>query len=234
MKSDSIPATLCALCCLCALPLSASARTLAAIYFRGPGNAPAKIYANSSGATLVLPLPKMNLSDRTTIPEGDLVLRLTLEPPAKDQSIPAGAPSVTIPAAWTDVILLFAHNPKDAAFPFVATALDVSLTKFKPGEMLVFNRTNTTIGGKLGTRSMRVGPGLSVKVDPPADTTGDYPVAIGYLPAGEQDARPLAYTTWRHETEVRQLLFILPDVTRGVPRVWSVPLRLQEPQTPNP
>ncbi|NQX00787.1 hypothetical protein HQ447_09005 [bacterium] len=217
-----------------ALSLSASARSLTAIYFRGPENAPKQVYLNSPAGSFALPLPRTNLGGFIKIPAGDLTLQVTLEAPGKDHPLPANAPTVSVPAAWTDVILLFAHNPKDPVFPFVVSALNTSLSNFKPGEMLFFNRTDTTIGGKIGDRTLKVAPGQSAKIESPVTAEGDYPVSIGYVPAGAEKAKPLALTSWRHEAAVRQLFFILPETDRGIPRIWSVSVPSQVAETPQP
>ena len=207
---------------LLGLAASASSRTVSAIYFRAPQGAPEKVHVYLPEKPLVLDLPKMNLSDPVSLPGEDLVLRISARPLAKDQPVPEGTPSVSVPAAWSEVILLFAPNPKDTVNPFTVTALNASLDKFKPGEMLLFNRSNATVGGKLGNRSLKVGPGLSEKIEPPVSEDGDYPVVLGYALAGEKEAKPLANTTWRHQSDRRRILFVIPDQERGVPAIWSV------------
>lgn len=210
------------------VPGPAAARTVAAIYFQAPAGAPEKVYINDTSGSVALALPRMNLADPVKLAAGDLACRITLTPVTKDQPLPRAAPAVAIPAAWTEVILLFAHNPQDPAFPFTVTAMNASLSNFKPGEMLVFNRTRSSIGGKLGDRTLRVDPGQTVKLEAPASKNGDYPVSIGFRAPGEPAVRPLTQTTWRFEAAMRQLLFILPDLERGVPRIWSVNVRPPE------
>ena len=211
--------------CLSVVAGNVSARSISAIYFQAPQGAPEKVFLHGEAVSIMLPVPQMNLVDPVKLPPGELTLRVTTEPTTKERPISPNAPSVKIPAAWTDVILLFASNPKNQAFPFSVEAMNVSTSEFKPGELMVFNRSNATVGGKVGDRTMKVGSGRTVKVESPSGKEGDYRALIGYQAANDTRARTLCDTTWRHEATMRHLLFILPDPDRGVPRIWSVGVR---------
>ncbi|MEO8617047.1 MAG: hypothetical protein ABI600_18045 [Luteolibacter sp.] len=232
MKSKKLHLLLLTLFGSACLLATASARTLSAVYFRPPAGAPEKVQATHSKGTIEVLLPRMNLSIPVKIPAGDLVLRITLEPVPTGAEIPAGAPTITIPAAWTDVILLFSVNPKDPAFPFSVTPLNASAASFKPGEIIVFNRTDATIGAKLGDEGFKLTAGATTKVNLSKAPEGDYPMHFGYIPAGETEARPLANSTYRNQPTLRQILFILPEPTRQVPRIWSVAVHPPQPEEP--
>jgi hypothetical protein len=88
--------------------------------------------------------------------------------------------------------------------------------------MIFFNRTTFAVGGKLGAKSIWVKPGTTVKIADPIANDGDYPVKLAYSVNNDPEILPLADTVWRHRSKKRQLFFILPDVERGGPRVWSV------------
>lgn len=213
------------------LGTSEGARTIRAIYFQRPANAPDKVYLYSGEKSIELELPGMNLSPRQKIPKGDLQLRCLLSPLLEGQPLPENAPVVRVPEGWSEVILLCVPNPDKSGFPVRFFPLNASLSKFGPGELLCFNRTKATLGGQIGIRKLRVAPGKSVLLGAPSRELGDYRVMIDYLPPGGKRALPLMRTTWRHEPTVRHLLFVVDDPVRKVPRIWSVPDRIP-PQEP--
>ncbi len=207
--------------------MPASARPVSAIFFQAPADAPSEVFLHHGTGTVTLPLPRMNLGQSIKLPAGDLVLYFTPKPVGKLEVVPPEAPTASIPAAWSEVILLFSYSPQTPEFPFKVTPLNASMGEFRPGEMLIFNRSKSTVGGILGGQRVRINPGASTKVPPPVANDSDYPVRLAYSPANCSETLPLADTTWRHESAIRQLLFIVPDASRGVPRVWSVPAPMQ-------
>lgn len=198
------------------------ARMVSAIFFQAPDDYPEQIYMHAGDKSIPLQLPRMNLGQWIKFPAGDLVLRFTKEPVDPALGIPAEAPAVKVSAEWSEVILLFAPSPQNLNFPFTVTALPASMSQFKPGEMMFFNRSKFGVGGKLGAKSIWVKPGTTAKIADPIGNDGDYSVKLAYSANNDPKTLPLADTTWRYGSEERMLLFILPDVERGVPRVWSV------------
>jgi hypothetical protein len=198
------------------------ARMVSAIFFQAPDDYPEQVYMHAGDESIPLSLPRMNLGQWIKFPAGDLVLWFTKESVDPALAIPAEAPSVNVPAQWSEVILLFSVSSKSKEFPFTVTALPSGMSQFKPGEMIFFNRTTSTIGGNLGEKSVRIESGTTIKITSPVSKDGDYSVKLAYSPENRTDVLPLADTTWRYNTTARQMLFILPDVARGVPRIWSV------------
>lgn len=211
---------------------SEGARTIRAIYFQRPADAPEKVHLYHEKGSIELELPGMNLSSRQEIPKGDLLMRCTLTPVVEGRSLPDNAPVVRVPEGWSDVIVLCARNPDKTGFPVLFFPLNASVSKFAPGELLCFNRTQSTLGGRVGIRKLRAAPGKSVLLGAPARGLGDYRVEIDYLPPGGKRALPLMRSTWRHEPAVRHILFVVDDPVRKVPRIWSIPDRIPPPPDP--
>lgn len=214
-----------------ALSLASAERTVSAVFFDAPPNAPKKMFAHIGKESFEIALPSMNLSDRIEIPSGEVVMQMTHSPVPEGTVIPPTAPSVRIPEDWADVVLLVAANPQSQGdFPIKILPVNASPGVFKPGQLLFFNLTKAQLAGKLGSSTLRVKAGSSVVVDPPAKADEDYPVEIDYLPPNSTEPLPLSRTVWRNEVQMRHLMFILDDKDRMVPRIWSVPLRPTPPK----
>jgi hypothetical protein len=216
-----IPLTVCCLLLAAALPASA-ARKLRAIFIQpGPG-APEKALLHDGKSSFEVELPQRNFSPEVDMPEGDLELACLTGSPAAGEALPAGAPRVKIPKEWKRGLLLFFPDPANRLFPARIVAVNASQADFKMGQSLVFNVSKATIRGKFGNEVITVAPGGKAIIKPPVDKQGDYLVAIDSAMPGDKEATPICRTTWRHEPEARQILFVTPEPGRDIPRVWGI------------
>lgn len=216
-----IPLTVCCVLLAAALPASA-ARKLRAIFVQpGPG-APEKALLYDGKNQIEIELPQRNFSPEVNAPDGDLVLACLTGTPASGQPVPSGAPQVKIPKEWKRCLLLFFPDPGNRLFPARVIALNASEADFKMGHSLMFNVSKATVRGKFGKEVVTVAPGGKAIVKPPVDKQGDYLVEIDSAMPGDKEATPICRTTWRHEPEARQILFVTPEPGRDVPRVWGI------------
>lgn len=202
-------------------------RSARAVFFKRPAEFAESVVLVHDGGSIPISLPAMNLSEPVVLPVDQLVLAVLPQPPAPGKPIPPGAPLVKIPAGWSQVLLLFFHDPTNKVFPVRVLPFDGSTGSFKPGEMLCLNLSNAVVGGTLGEAKFRISPGKTAVLKPSIHVEGDYPVAVDCLLKGETIPRPLCRTTWRHDQKSRQILFIINAEDRPVPRIWSVTESLQ-------
>lgn len=203
------------------LPASA-ARKVRAVFIQ-PGQAvPEKALLHDGKNGIEIELPQRNFSPEVNAPEGDLEFACLKGAPAAGQPLPAGAPRVKIPKEWKRCLLLFFPDPKNPVFPARIIAVNASDADFKPGESLLFNVSPATVRGKFGDKVVKASPGEKVVIPPPIDRKGDFLVAIDSAMPGDKEATPICRTTWRHEPDARQILFVTPEPGRTIPRVWGI------------
>jgi len=212
------------------VPTMAQERSVRAVFFKRPPEMPETAVLYHPATSIEVKLPPMNLSDPVTIPAGDQVFAILPQAPQAGEPIPPGAPQIKVPAAWQRVILLFFPDPGNKVFPVRVLPVDASLDKFKPGDLLFYNLSTAEVGGTLGEAKFRIASGKSAIVKPSRTDSGDYPVVIDCLLPGDSRPRPLCRTTWRHDPETRQLLFIVNADDRPVPRIWSIPETITPPE----
>lgn len=210
--------------CLAAFTLpAAAARKARAIFIQPPEPVAEKATLFTGTVYAEIELPQRNLSPEVDLPDGDLTLVVLPGKLAPDAKVPEGAPKFIIPAAWSRCILLFFPDPSNKVFPARVIPVNASTENFPNGDTLIYNVSTAAIMGKFGTQVVKVMPGKSSIVKPPISGFGDYEVAIDC--AFPDDTKPTAVcrSTWQHDPDVRQILFVTPP-TPGykVPRVWGI------------
>jgi hypothetical protein len=208
---------------LLSVPLMAQERSLRAVFFQRPPDMPKTAVLYHPATNVEVNLPPMNLSEPVSIPAGDQVFAILPQALQPGDPIPPGAPQIKVPGAWQRVILLFFPDQSNKVFPVRALPVDGSLDKFKPGDLFCYNLSTAEVAGTLGEAKFRIAEGQSAIIKPSRTESGDYPVAIDCLLPGETRSSPLCRTTWRHDTEIRQLLFIVNAKDRPTPRIWAIP-----------
>jgi hypothetical protein len=214
-------------CLLAVLPASA-ARKVRAIFIQ-PGQAvPETAVLHDGKQGFEVELPRRNFSPAAEAPDGDLDLVCLRSEPSAGQALPAGAPRVKIPKEWKRCLLLFFPDPKNPVFPARIIAVNASDDEFKPGESLLFNVSPATVRGKFGDNIVKASPGEKVVIPAPIKRKGDFLVAIDSAMPGDKEPTPICRTTWRHEPDARQILFVTPEPGISIPRVWGILDRPEE------
>jgi hypothetical protein len=166
-------------------------------------------------------LPKRNLSDSVELNAGESPIIVLPSKPIGGK-IPPGIPHFTIPATWSSCILLFFHDPHNKVFPAKVIPVNASSADFPLGDTLIFNVSEATVAARLGTEVMKILPGKSVAVKPPRRGSGSYLAAIDCFFPSDTEPTALCRSTWQHEAEARQILFICPQADEKIPRVWGI------------
>ncbi len=222
LPSSSTKRLLAATACLfLAVVPAAAACKVKAIFVQPPDNVPEKAVLVVGKKFLEIELPQRNFSPEVELPAGEMLVGVLPARPEKPE-MPPGAPSFKIPETWTDCILLFFHDPNNTVFPAKIIPVNASSANFPLGHTVIFNVSSATVAAKFGEESALVKPGQSVTVKPPRSGSGDYPVAIDCSSPGDNTPIALCRSTWQHEANARQILFVTPMPEQKNPRVWGV------------
>jgi hypothetical protein len=198
-----------------------------AIFVQPPDAVPEEAVLVAGKKFLDIELPQRNFSPVVELPAGDLAVGVLPTKPAQSE-MPVGAPSFKIPETWTNCILLFFHDPSNKVFPARIIPVNASSADFPLGHTLIFNVSPATVTAKFGNVITEVKPGQSVTVEPSRSGSGDYPVAIDCSYPGDKEPTALCRSTWQHEANARQILFVTPQPDQKTPRVWGVLDRQKE------
>jgi hypothetical protein len=204
------------------LVCNASAKCeVAAIFVQPPHEVPETAILVVNEKFVDIALPRRNLSSSVTLDSVQTAISVLTERPAKLE-IPFTAPKFTIPETWTRCILLFFHDPANKVFPARIIPVNASSADFPMGHVLMFNVSTASVSAKLGTEAVKILPGKSVNVRPPRTGSGSYQVAIDCILPGEKLPIALCRSTWQHEANARQILFIVPQPEQKIPSIWGV------------
>lgn len=198
-----------------------SDRSCRIVFLSPAADAPETLYLYDGLESIEVNLPRMNLSKVHKLRPGPLTLKLLSEPVDDPKLVPTDAPSVQIAEALNHIYLLVTSDRSNQVAPVRMSAVNADHARIGKGEMLWFNLTDKNIGGKLGSRKLRLRPKDSVILKEPASGRESYAVEIFYNLPGEREIHPLCETVWRHDPRSRSLIFIMDDKNRRVPRILS-------------
>jgi hypothetical protein len=215
--------------CLLGMTLPSSAARKVRAIFISPGTPALEKATLFTGTQSVeVELPQRNLSPEVSLPDGDLLVAILPAPPATGEDLPAAAPKIKIPAAWERCILLFFPDPTNPVFPARVIPVNASTADFPKGHSLIYNVSNASILAKFGEEQVSVKPGSTASLKPPITGLGDYLVAIDCILPEETKPTAICRSSWQHDPDARQILFITPTPGFKVPRVWGILDRQQE------
>ena len=216
---------------LLAVSATLAGRSVRLLYVDAPGDAPAHLHLVAGKAVAKVDLPRLALSaGKAEIPSGALRLFLAEQAPTPREPLPANAPFVDLPAGEQDALVVLMPNGKPGPLGFTARAIDFSPARLPEGGILWMNLSQRALQARLGSAHAQVGPGQSRVMTPGVAPGGTYPVLVDLAPGpADTEPLPLLRATWVREPSRRQLLFVLEDPDRPVPRVVAVPHRLAAP-----
>jgi hypothetical protein len=209
---------------LCSHAQAAPERTCRIVYVERPENAPVFLHLFDGRNSQNVELPSMNLSPTYKVAPGAIQLKLLAAEVEDPKEVPADAPSVEIPADFTNFLLLVLSDPDNKIAPVKLEAVNLDGENFKPGQTLWVNRTDMTIGGKLGEQILSLEPVSSKIVDAPVSdkgvpANGYYNASFTYQ-AGEKGAfEPITEQQWWHDARSRHLGFIV-DSAGKLPKIF--------------
>ncbi len=139
---------------------STSARTAKILYLKANKTAPQEAFlyqVDKEGLkdAIKVPLPKNNFSKTIDLEDGDTKLYfLPSELTTDDEKLPADTPSVSVPAAWSKV-LIFAHlDPSNNILPIRFNVINAGDDKLGTGDLLFINSSDSDIHGTVGSKKL--------------------------------------------------------------------------------
>lgn len=198
------------------------------LFLDAPEDAPRKLYLYDGEGSLEVELPRMSFSPVYPIRPGALTLAMLPSPPAPAAAgspsvIPTHTPKATIAESVTDFYLIVSSDPANKIAPVRMQVINADAANFKPGQMLWYNLTVSTVGGTVGSRKLLSKPNSRLILDAPATGLENYPVNIDFRPPGGQRTEPLCETTWTHDPRSRNVFFILQPPGFLIPRIIGIP-----------
>lgn len=208
---------------LLALSVStASGRTARAIFVGATADSPKEATLVAGESQVTIPLPRRYLSSEFELPNGALNMAVLANPPLPDTEIDPAAPVLVIPEEYGRCLLLFIPDPRNKTFPARVIAIDTSPSIFKEGHSVIYNLSNFSVAGQFGERQLVVPPRKRRALKPPVSDAGGYPVKIACQASEDSNWITICHSTWVHNPQARQLIFITSSDERQTPRVWSV------------
>ncbi|MGJ8643869.1 MAG: hypothetical protein ACSHX9_10705 [Luteolibacter sp.] len=229
ITSPSLRRLLCVVSCIFALAAPAAAKCkVKAIFVQPPSGAPSTAVLVVGAKYFDLELPQRNLSEAVELPAGELVVGVLTQRPVEGE-MPKNITKFKIPENWTNCILLFFHDENNKTFPARVIPVNASTANFPLGNTVIFNASEATVAGTFGNRKVLVSPGKSKTVKAPRTGSGSYLVSIDCAYKGDEKPIALCRSTWQHEDEARQILFVTPSPGNKIPRMWGIIDREQPP-----
>ena len=206
-------------------------RSVKAIYFRAPADAPEKLYLHVGEQVFELLLPRRSFSRPIDLPAGDIVIRISEKETLPPETPAEETVNLKIPASQKDLLFLTYPNANQKGPGVAVQPLDAA--KVPLGEMMWVNTTTFTVGGTVGSEKIVVRPGEIKMVDAPA-RRGDlnYPVRLDFMPKGTQTQKKLFEGKWPYDHTTRLITFVTAENDARTPLVTVVQdmneLRIEE------
>lgn len=199
-------------------------RTCRILFLDRPADAPRTLHLFDGKTSQEVDLPNMNFSPLYKLAPGAIQLKLLTAKAEDPEAISPDAPSVEIPAHYTDFCLLVSSDPTNKVAPVKLKAINLETEKFKTGQTLWVNQTDKTIKAKLGEQILSLGPGNSEIVDNPLSkqsetTSGYYKASFTYKAQGEDTFALITEQQWWHDTNSRHLGFVV-DTGGKLPKIY--------------
>jgi len=123
------------------------------------------------------------------------------------------------------IVLLPTGQPGPLAF--IMLPVEFNKTRAPEGAVIWFNLSDRIIYAKLGNAGVTVNPKGSALSMPTVGVDEPYDVYVDASPVPpETETVPVVRGSWVKESRMRNLLFVVPDPSRTVPRILSIPDRL--------
>lgn len=193
---------------------AAFGRSCRIVFLDRPENAPKSLHLFDGVTSQEVELPSMNLSPSYKLAPDVTQLKLLIAKVGDPKKVPVDAPSVDIPADYTDFLLLVMSDPDHQITPVKLEAVNLESENFKPGQTLWSNRTDKTIQGKLGEQILSLEPESSKILDAPVSekgvpTSGYYTASFTYQAQDQGAFEPITEQQWWHDAKSRHLGFIV-------------------------
>jgi hypothetical protein len=205
-----------------------SSRTCRLLYVQAPFDAPDKVVLVVDKDSTEVDLPRLTISNaRAKLPAGPVRVYAAAKAPTKAEPLPPGTPFVDIPETMSDALIVLLPNGQPGPLSFVMLPVEFNKGRAPEGAVIWFNLSDRIIYAKLGEAAVTVNPRGSALSMPTVGIDQPYVVYVDASPvAPETETVPVVRGSWVKEARMRNLLFVVPDPSRTVPRILSIPDRL--------
>jgi hypothetical protein len=212
-----------------------SSRTCRLLYVQAPFDAPDKVVLVVDKDSTEVDLPRLTSSNaRVKLPAGPVRVYAAAKAPTKAEPLPAGTPFVDIPEAMSDALIVLLPNGQPGPLSFIMLPVEFNKGRAPEGAVIWFNLSDRIIYAKLGEAAVTVNPRGSALSMPTVGIDQPYVVYVDASPVPpETETVPVVRGSWVKEARMRNLLFVVPDPSRTVPRILSIPDRLDPEPDPN-
>ncbi|MEY2750030.1 MAG: hypothetical protein RLZZ550_1, partial [Verrucomicrobiota bacterium] len=212
-----------------------SSRTCRLLYVQAPFDAPDKVVLVVDKDSTEVDLPRLTISNaRVKLPAGPVRVYAAAKAPTKAEPLPAGTPFVDIPEAMSDALIVLLPNGQPGPLSFIMLPVEFNKGRAPEGAVIWFNLSDRIIYAKLGEAAVTVNPRGSALSMPTVGIDQPYVVYVDASPVPpETETVPVVRGSWVKEARMRNLLFVVPDPSRTVPRILSIPDRLDPEPDPN-
>jgi len=185
----------------------ATKRDCRILFLERPAIAPKSLHLFDGSTSQQVDLPNMNLSAVYKISSNTTQLKLLQEKVDDPEAISPDAPTVEIPAEYSNILLIISSDPENKIAPVKLTAINLN---FKIGQTLWINRTDKTIEGKLGEQVLSLEPDSSKIIDAPlgnqnTPTSGYFEASFTYRIQGSDVSSPISEQQWWHDANSRHI-----------------------------
>jgi len=214
---------------------TSASRSCRLLYIQAPFDAPEKVVLVVGKEATDVDLPRLSISSaRAKLPSGAVRVYAATKAPTKAEPLPENSPYVDIPETMSDALIVMLPTGQPGPLSFIMLPVEFHKNRAPEGAVLWFNLSDRIIYAKLGNANVTVNPKGSALSMPTVGLDEPYVVYVDASPVPpETETVPVVRGSWVKEARVRNLLFVVPDPSRTVPRIMSIPDRLDPEPDPN-
>lgn len=205
-----------------------SSRSCRLLYVQAPFDAPDKVVLVVGKDSTDVDLPRLCISNaRAKLPAGPARVYAATKAPTKEEPLPPNTPFVDIPETMGDALIVLLPTGQPGPLSFIMLPVEFNKTRAPEGAVIWFNLSDRIIYAKLGNAGVTVNPKGTASCMPTVGIDEPYVVYVDASPVPpETETVPVIRGSWVKEARMRNLLFVVPDSSRTVPRILSIPDRL--------
>ena len=198
-------------------------RSCRVIFLQRPNGAPEVAHIFDGEISHKVLLSTRNLSPVIKLPGGevDLLLGMTIDPVLDPENFPTGAPTVKIPATFTNFYLVVVSDLKNKVFPVKMMLVNASDTNLKAGQTLWINFTDQAIGGNLGKEKLKLPAKSKLISEAPLRKSGYYLAEFFYQPNSKSKFLPVMRKSWWFDAKSKNIGFVV-NTGAKLPKIFTL------------
>ncbi len=159
--------------------------------------------------TFNIEFPKSYFTETFTLPDPISKIYFLPEALPKNEKVPKGAPSITIPKSWKKILVLASKDDKNPIFPVKFTAINANEENFDKGDIMFINSTKQPIFGEIAGDKLNLKSSSVKIVKAPVKGNVSYPAE--FFTNKNVEKKFIIRRTWKQSDIARQLIFFYND-----------------------